>query len=277
MSLARRGATVGIAGALVVSAIVMGGATVVFQTAVREFGLRLQKKPIYAEGGRMLSSLPAEFPTWEKVGSDHIEEAEVQETLGTSNYLTRLYVRKTPNEKEQRPALQFHAAYYTGMIDTVPHVPERCFVGGGMQQSRDARTMPLPLDRDRWIPDFPPTTGLLRARASNNQLVRLPREPEGLALRVSEFNGPGDRPLYAGYFFVANGGWKASAESVRLLAFNLEDEYAYYMKVQFTSSDYDSAEEFVAGAAELLDEMFGDLMQCVPDWSQIDRQTPDEG
>ena len=271
------GTTTLVAGALVASAVVMGGATVAFQATLSKLGLRLQKKPIYPADGRTLSSIPIDLLTWERVGRDHIEEAEVQETLGTDNYVTRLYVRKTADEQGRQPGIRFHAAYYTGLIDTVPHVPERCFVGGGLQQSKDARMIPLPLNQRLWSRDLT-EPDLLVTRASDGvRRVRLPRDPEGIELRVSEFDVPGEKPLRAGYFFIANGGWKASAESVRLLAFNLHDEYAYYMKVQFTSSDYDSAEEFAAGAAELLDEMFGDLMLCVPDWVRVMEEPPDEG
>jgi hypothetical protein len=78
------------------------------------------------------------------------------------------------------------------------------------------------------------------------------------------------KDLYAGYFFVANGGCVARAEDVRLLAFDLRSTYAYYVKVQVTSQDVSSQEELAQAAASLLDELFGDLMLCTPDWVEVE-------
>lgn len=268
------GSVMTVSAALLIGAAGFGAASVGFQSALREHGLRLEKKPVYAEDGRTLSSLPRELPTWVREGVDHIEEAEVQAVLGTDNYVTRTYVRREADASGRRPRIQFHAAYYTGLIDTVPHVPERCFVGGGLQKARGgSRRVALPLDTSRWSPDVTAPEGmapLYRARtADQSRRVRLPRDPHGLEMLTSAYDVAGEHVLRAGYFFIANGGWTPEAEGVRLLAFNLQDEYAYYLKVQFTSTDYATDEEFAVGAAGLLDELFGDLMLCVPDWVRV--------
>ena len=69
--------------------------------------------------------------------------------------------------------------------------------------------------------------------------------------------------------FIANGGLSTTAEGVRLLAFNLTDDYAYYLKVQFNSARATSPEELATQAGMLLDELFPDLMRCVPDWTKV--------
>ena len=56
---------------------------------------------------------------------------------------------------------------------------------------------------------------------------------------------------------------------MRLLAFKLEDDYAYYLKVQFTSSNVRSADELAQHASSLLGELFGDVMLCLPDWVNV--------
>lgn len=242
-------------------------------TIVPMMGLHLQKKPIHPESGLTLTSLPEVTPSWKKV-HDRREPAEIEEQLGTTNYLTRLYQERNPPEGRAPRFLEMHAAYYTGMIDTVPHVPERCFVGGGMQMGTSPQRVPLPLDSSSWVkdPDVPEELApVYRVRTDAGQRVRLPRDPHDIAIRASRYNLSQDTTLYAGYFFIANGGHTDSANGVRLLAFKLEDDYAYYMKVQFNSSTVESVEELAEISASLLGEIFGELMYCVPDW--IDVQT----
>lgn len=254
-------------------------------------GVHLSKTPIYPEGNRQVASIPTQTPGWRQIGSDQIIGAEILETLGTANYVTRNYLRTRDSDPKNPIVLDFHAAYYTGMIDTVPHVPERCFVGGGLQQSESSRVMPLDMDTGSWRVDQSVPVELAGSlgeiytvRLSNDPAmtdtpgwrVRLPRGigPDNpFEFRVSEFINPGKGRIYAGYFFIANGGTKANANDVRQLAFNLEDDYAYYLKVQVSGNGFESFEEFSMYAGELLGELIGEIMRCVPDWIEVQRGT----
>ncbi len=103
--------------------------------------------------------------------------------------------------------------------------------------------------------------------------VRLPRDitPEHpVPIRVSGFGESGKEQLFAGYFFIANGGVVANANDVRTLAFDLTSDYAYYLKVQVTSSSPSSGEELVERAASLLDGLMGEIMRCSPDWVDVE-------
>ncbi len=276
-------------------------------SAVGLFGA-LHASEVYLRKGpltppRPLREVPAESASWRREGQDVLEAADVVKTLGTENYLTRLVVRKTPWQGKD-VAINFHAAYYTGSIDTVPHVPDRCFVGGGMQKGSDSRGYPLKLDlssrsmfrSEQADPFLRGTTPeayqpVVRAdgsrdvywiRLSNEYsamkgaTVRVPFDPKDLTLRVSSFKGRGERPLYAGYLFIANGGVTDNANQVRQLAFKLEDQYAYYIKLQFTSGTVDSAEELAAIAADFLNENLGEILACTPDWVRV-RMLQDQG
>ena len=75
--------------------------------------------------------------------------------------------------------------------------------------------------------------------------------------------------VFAGYFFIANGGTVPNAESVRLLAFNLDDTYSYYVKVQFSSATVDSAEELVEIVGSMLTVMLPEFMLRLPDWVDV--------
>jgi len=250
-------------------------------------GMHMHKAPIQAEGNRQVSSVPMQTVGWNRIGTDQIMNAEVVDVLGTENYLSRRYIRTTDQDPKHPIVLDFHLAYYTGMIDTVPHVPERCFVGGGLQQSESSRVMDLKMDTSSWRVD--PTVpkalaglggAIYTVRLSNDpefsdapgQRVRLPRGigPDSpFRMRVSEFIDPNGGKIYAGYFFIANGGTKANANDVRQLAFNLDDDYAYFLKVQVTGWSFDSFDAFADSAGELVGQLIGETMRCVPDWVDV--------
>lgn len=279
MTAARAGAL----GFLAACAIGMGA-------AINAAGIHLRKIPIYPPDNRQLSSIPAETEGWTRLGPDVIESSEVLEVLKTDNYLTRSYRKRGTGEDGSDPVvLEFHAAYYTGMIDTVPHVPERCFIGGGLQQTRASRVVDLDMAGESWMPDagvpeeFAGRLGrIYTVRLSNNSAytdapgrrVRLPREvgPDNpIRMRVSEYVLPNGRRYYAGYFFIANGGTAPNANDVRTLAFNLTDDYAYYLKVQVNSASVGSVEGLVEEASGLLDDLIGEIMRCVPDWIEVEK------
>jgi hypothetical protein len=278
--------------AFLVALAVLAVGAVGMGSAIRMARIYLDKLPIYPrpidgqpheypEGSPTLLSLPTETRNWKAFGADRVETEEVEEVLGTTNYLNRIYVEKNPREGKPPRAIDFHAAYYTDQIDTVPHVPDRCFVGGGMQIGSAAQFLPLNLDRSTWqtAADVPEQWKgrIFTARMSSDfgngrgRRVRLPRDPEAIEMKTMEFIHPGsDRRIYAGYFFIANGGTVARAEGVRLLAFNLTDDYAYYLKIQFTSDRVESAEDLRDAATDLLNDLLPEIMLCIPDWIEVE-------
>ncbi|MEZ6242152.1 MAG: exosortase-associated EpsI family protein [Phycisphaerales bacterium] len=275
--------------AFIVALVLMGVGALGFGAAISRYRLHLTKLEIQPPGNRQLSKLPTETEHWKQIGADEAESEEVLEVLGTRNYVSRIYERKQePGDTGKPFQIQLHAAYYTGMIDTVPHVPERCFVGGGLQQATSSRVMALPLDTSKWLPDTSVPENLrgesgtlYTARTQNypfsdapGSRFRLPRDvtPERkIPMRVSSFEASGETKLYAGYFFVANGGVVANANDVRTLAFDLTSDYAYYLKVQVTTSDASSPEDMIEQAASLLDGLLPELMRCVPDWVEVEQ------
>jgi hypothetical protein len=254
----------------ILALVLLATAAVAMPVVIKMYQISIIKLPIYAPEGRLLRSLPLRTERWEcTTGDEIIENDEVLKTLGTDNYITRRYTPRGGG----KPVIQLHAAYYTGMIDTVPHVPDRCFVAGGMELGTLAQDLVLPLDARRMLPDqdVPEHVKgrIFKVRTSDHRHVRLPRDPQQIRLHTMKFLERG-KDLYAGYFFVANGGCVARAEDVRLLAFDLRSTYAYYLKVQVTSNDVTSQEELAKAAASLLDELFGDLMLCAPDWVEVE-------
>jgi len=252
-----------------------------FTAYIETVGIKLEKEAIYPESGLTLATIPSELPAnnpvWIDTGQRDPISKEVEAALGTSNHVTRYY-RLNDTDREQPLVLQLHAAYYTGLIDTVPHVPERCFVGGGLTRVAGSTTVvDIPLDiQSRFIPDLTlrEETGETIYKARGIEVpnrVRLPRNVENLRLKVTEFSAGENRSVFAGYFFIANGTTVVDAERVRAQAFDLKQDYAYYMKVQFMSSGVDSAQELARYAGSMLNEIFGELMLRCPDWIEVER------
>src|SRR5437868_3326203 len=79
---------------LVVVLSVLVTAAVGMNAAVRYYKYTLIKLPIYPEDGRLLNALPFETSSWICKTGDHRESAEVEDTLGTKNYITRTYTRR---------------------------------------------------------------------------------------------------------------------------------------------------------------------------------------
>jgi hypothetical protein len=257
-------------------------------------GVHLTKLPIYPEENRKLHQLPerapARNPNWVQDGADQLMSKEEQDELGTDNFVTRWYVeqppRDAPDDWEPR-VFQLHMTYYTGLLDTVPHVPERCFTGAGMSIAGDRQIVPVPLDFSRLVPDpqlSPPDVDVMEARESKPDEVvwtargvevqnrfRLPENVEDLKLNVTPFTADSGQQIYAGYFFIANGAVVPTADEVRLQSFTLTADYSYYLKVQFLAWDVESAEELAELAGAFLDDMFAEIMRCVPDWYDVER------
>jgi exosortase len=277
---------------MVATAAILGCSAVGMGAAIHYYKVYLQKLETYPESGADVRSVPSETSLWSIVGSDTVYPQEMVDELGTRNYLTRLYQRREPRQgKPNRDMLDLHLAYYTGLLDAVPHVPERCFTGSGLALSGGPWIVDVPLASDGWVPDdeWKQERGeaLYTARTSNQysrrpgQRVALPRgvsPTSPLRLRVSEYTDSRGNRAFAGYFFIANGGWVSSAEGVRELAFKLSDRYAYFLKVQVQSTTVEQPEELAALAGSLLDEILADIMFTVPDWRRVQRgQWPPSG
>ncbi len=279
--------------AVLVALGLLSASALALPTVVRVAGMHLRKLPIYSQGDIQLRAISTETANWKQIGEDVKDSQEMLDELGTQNTVTRTYIRKDTGEQRRIP-LSIHLAYYTGGVDAVPHIQERCMVAGGWEIAPSGtRVLPLDLDQHRWRPhDRPegaaagiksfalttegrkdPVTGLNIAFSPEpGRIVTLPRDADKIAMRITEFIEPKtQRSLFGGYFFIANGGVTDSAEGVRLLAFSLQDDYAFYCKVQVSTTEVKSAEELAREASDLLSELLPEIMRCVPDWVEVRR------
>ena len=248
-----------------------------FRFAVRQAQAFLTKAPVALRNP--LTAIPKRLSLWEAGGQDKTLTVELEQELGTRQYLDRAYVRTVGR---QRQVVMVHVAYYTGLIDAVPHVPDRCLAAGGWVTVGLPRNIDLSLDQSDWRPDpdhvnlgtDQPYQRLTFSHHVTGRSVTV-RMPVGdFKLRTTEFRG-GDRleqRIFAGYFFIANGRTTPWPEGVRRLAFDLTTQYAYFAKIQFTMfvPPDKTGEEFVADVADLANELLPELMWCLPDWAEVE-------
>lgn len=267
----------------VVALVILSVVALGMGAAIKYWKVSTRKLAIYPKDHRQTREVAAESESWVRIGADQTISKEVEEELGTDNHLSRTYFYKKSSDKNNPVIIELHLAYYTGMIDTVPHVPDRCFVGAGMSIDGDAGVVAVPISMEGLKQvaggDKPGDGRVFKVRYTNltptgikldGTPVKLPRDPDKIEMKITKFSGPKIPRIYSGYFFVANGGTVATGDGVRLLAFDLKSKYAYYMKVQFTSATVQSSEELARYAGLFLDENFADIMLCVPDWVEVE-------
>ncbi|MFO0827856.1 MAG: exosortase-associated EpsI family protein [Phycisphaerales bacterium] len=255
-----------------------------FGAAVRQFQYYLAKQPIEIRAA--LDTLPTTLGRWKRVGSDNRFSKEIVEELDTSQYVDRMYAIDGDPSKG---LMDVHVAYYTGTIDDVPHVPERCSVVHGNQIVRGPEDIRLKIDDSKWTKSTGienRATGTEYASAEVTDPVTLKTStvylPIGdFVMKVTEFQNPRQprKRMVAGYLFIANSRLTSSAYGVRALAFSRTERFAYYCKVQL-SMEADIADEkgtlvnkFVDDASELLSSILPPLMARLPDWVAVERST----
>jgi hypothetical protein len=269
--------------ALVVSLITLGACGLGFTLGVQGLNVYLKKQRVDMRSS--FSSIPAQLGPWRMIEEGEKLDAAIVEELGTSLYLNRTYAREIDG---QYIVIGLHLTYYTDMLDAVPHVPDRCFLAGGLVPTALPRHDVLAIDEAGWTEDVERMhhTGLpYRLARVADPFTQLPttlvRLPVGeLEWRTIVFQDPDipERQIFGGYMFVANGAATARTERIRALAFELDQEFAYYSKIQMTwaGPEQATAEQYLSYVADLLRYLLPHYMNCLPDWAEVDDRSHSE-
>lgn len=261
--------------------------------AINAMGVALNKKPLPLRYGIALS-FPEKAGDWVLLHQDPRLPSDIEKELGTSEYFNRYYLntatglRKsdiTVTKKETKlgemlsgwsgiddpgALAKVHVTYYTGMLDAVPHVPDRCWLAAGMRPL-GREVYPLELSREdyRADPDHP---GIILADSTGfeGKTVRLPSDK----IDAIVFSGGDDdgNTMSAMYFFLANGDAVASSQRVRF-SFNLEDRYSYYCKVEVMFPGVNDPDKVAELSEDLLSDLLPEIMACLPDWTEVEQGT----
>ncbi|MFW6336540.1 MAG: exosortase-associated EpsI family protein, partial [Phycisphaeraceae bacterium] len=257
---ARRWTALGVSAGVLLAAVAGQSAVIAATQAV------LFKQPIPLR--HQLYELPREVGSWKHVSTDPPLPDDVAEVLGTDTYISMIYEDLDYPEHEPGRKVRLHIAYYTGMIDTVPHVPDRCFMGAGLKLV-DSDIASIQFDFPGAQPDPTSDNLLVPSVLGAQDPVRVPTE--ALDLRRVSFDDPrSSRPkLQVLYFFIANGKYMATAEEVRIEGFNILDKYSYYCKVEVQPLWVDDPELAEERTRDLLRAMLPEIMTSLPDWVDV--------
>ena len=150
-----------------------------------------------------------------------------------------------------------NVTFYTGMVDTVAHVPDRCMVADGYE----------PKD---------PRSETVLAGAYPDQT---PRQIEMQYATFEDQTGHGRVARNVAYFFHCNGGYTPSSVAVRGKLQNLFEKHGYYAKVEMMTDDpgkvrargeKDQApKKSIDAMADLLAVALPEIERCLPDWEAV--------
>jgi hypothetical protein len=255
---------------------IMVTSAVAFPVLIGRLEIYLRKEPVPLRSA--LDSLPSRLGRWTMQGEDFEMTATMTEELGTDKHLTRVY--RDPSGDE----LTVHLAYYTGGIDDVPHVPERCFNAAGLTTLGSTIVEPLALEfADATATDI---VNLKTGRRYDRISVRHPvlglvdvHLPIGDSqISIVEAKDPKNKRVthVGGYFFIANNRYAARASGVKSIAYDPKERSAYYLKVQVTyqtnAGPDEATREYLPIVEDLLDDLVPAVMQILPDWPELERR-----
>ncbi len=258
---AKRGMALAVAGGFLATAM-LGQAGI-----LKANGVVMFKKdvPLRKDLGQL------EHPTghWRFMHQDPPLDKDIEDELGTKLYVNRVYEdTRLPSSSRERFA-DLHIAYYTGTVDTVPHVPQQCFKASGLVQvTGGATTLNLTGDGYRENPNDP---GSFLHPVKDHGFGEQVRIPElDVKATFFTFADPkrNNRLVNVAYFFVANGKFMPGPNEVRLHGFDLRDKYSYYCKIQVTVQVEDK-DEAMEQISSLLSEVMPEVMSCLPDWVDV--------
>jgi hypothetical protein len=234
--------------------------------------MKLSFKKVAVPLSRPLADVPEKLGPWVQVSLDETLGHEMQEALATDKYVFRSYVdsrvvskadldkfqgksSKECNEllaaiqaKHPEAVINLGLTYYTGLVDTVAHIPDRCYIADGFE--------PTAYDVVTWnsIKDRP-GDHQLRFIVFEDTTPGRNREQQSLKRNVA-------------YFFHCNGGYVNDPIGVRKKLAYLFEKYGYYMKVEVQTLNIPSAD-----AARVMDDFLSNLLpeseKCLPDWAAL--------
>lgn len=252
-------------------AITLAVAAVILNVTVPAMKLSFRKLPV--DPAEPLKMIGADLGPWAQISVDRALNPDFEHELGASQYVFRDYIdtrymaekdRKallaaTMEDREKmrasgkltnldpRASLRFALTYYTGGVDTVPHVPDRCYAADGFAPS--AYT----------VVDWP-----VLPRGKNtfkSTGVRLINFEDQIDSRQS-------RPRQVSYFFQVNGYYENDPIfGVRKRLQNLFDREAYFAKIELVT-DLPTTDAAGLVMTDFLQHAMPDVERVLPHWTK---------
>jgi len=151
--------------------------------------------------------------------------------------------------------VKLHVAYYTGLVDTVAHIPDRCYVADGYEPTSTPASVHGPFG----------------TRADGS-----PRDADFRFIHFEDQTGQGRIPRSVGYLFHVNGEYQSNPLVVRSRLQQLTQKYGYYAKVELmiTGAGKDVRNKDVPAKAQAAMKDFmtvalPEIERVLPDWNQV--------
>jgi hypothetical protein len=253
--------------------VILALSAVGLNVAVSALQLQFKKEAVPLK--QELSTLPANLGDWVQVSKDEPLDHELQSTLATDKYVFRDFVnrklvspldlakfdglgsRERKNLVSQiqtakpEAVISLALTYYTGMVDTVAHIPERCYVADGYQPTDTPETLSWDMGPNR-----------LGKTSGNPKIdVRFINfEDQTGARRVTK---------RVAYFFFANGHYESDPLSVRQTLQDLRAKHGFYSKVELMAiiPDHDECAKVMCN---FLQSAMPAVEKCYPDWNSVE-------
>ena len=230
----------------------------------------LNKQPL--ELREKLYRLANHIGPWHVVQKADELDTDILEVLGTTEYITWDYQDKSAKPRSPGNRVRLHIAYYTGIVDTVAHVPERCILASGGKRD-SIQTLTLKLEGPQYRPDG---SGFLSPSFRQPLGVYIPSLDIPATLFRYYLPGGKEQIHTAVYFFVANGKFYESPDKVRAQGMAPWDRYRYYCKVELGLAGVSDPQVVAQRVSQFLSHAMPEIMACLPDWRQVTEQPRQE-
>lgn len=265
-------------------AVVLAVAALSMAIVIQSLSLRFRKERLDLAVPHLddpKQGIPARVGNWVQVSKDEPLDHNTIEVLGTKEFVFRDYVdsrlfsaaqiaafndqdtkgrmRLLSQLQQEHPegVIRLAITYYTGLVDTVPHVPEKCYVADGFQ-----------------------TEGSVAIGATVGAYADgTPRNVDYSYLHFQDTTGMGRVDRDVAYLFHVNGRYVSNNIAVRKELADLLQKYGYFAKVELMTTgragakladaDRDQAEAKSKQAFnDLLTAVLPEVERCLPDWKK---------
>lgn len=255
--------------AFVAAILLLGVAAVGLNGSVQFLKLHFKKQPVDLR--QSLEMVPGTLGPWVNVSAKEALNPEIEDVLGTKQYFFRDYIdsrlvsadelakfndkssdeRKSLAGQIQRKTpeavVTVAVTYYTGMVDTVAHIPDRCYVADGYEPS-EYQT---------------PEWSSLQGREGDGRIRFISFEDKTPSRASVNKN--------VAYVFHCNGRYESDPLGVRKSLQNLRQRYGYYAKVELLMVMNDR-EQSAKVMNDFLTHALPEIEKSLPDWAAVTKQ-----
>lgn len=203
--------------------------------------------------GRVLARLGSEVTAF--VGKPPADRLKIAAEMRNQPTEDRVRFIEEVRRAAPEAVVKLHVAYYTGLVDTVAHIPDRCYVADGYEPTSTPASVPGPFG----------------VRADGT-----PRDADFRFIHFEDQTGQGRVARSIGYLFHVNGEYQSNPLNVRARLQELTQKYGYYAKVELMITgtgkgirDKEGPAKAQAAMKDFMTVALPEVERALPDWNQV--------